>query len=190
MISQSFVGIIKKFSKICKKNKIDFMFTGGIAVSVWGNPRATYDIDGIIGISIAETKKFLDMVVKGGFVYDKKTPIKSIQNLSFITLKYPYKKSKIYVDIFIAKDEYLKESLSRKKEIKFYDTKISIIAPEDLILYKLFSGRNKDIEDIHDILFSQKGKLNIEYMKKWAENLGISYKLKDELKSVYYKTYG
>lgn len=184
MISQFLISIIKKIVKICNKNKIDFMFTGGISVSIWGNPRATYDIDGIIGISLLEAKNFLGILSENRFSYDKKKPIKSIHDLSFITLKYPYRKDKIYVDIFLAKNEYMKESLQRKKEIKFFDIKIPVISPEDLILYKLISGRNKDIEDVHDILFSQKDKLDIKYMKKWAEELGISYKLKDELDSM------
>jgi len=64
--------------------------------------------------------------------------------------------------------------------------KIPVISPEDLILYKLLSRRERDMDDIRDILSLQKRNIDINYMKKWAEELGVKAFLEDDLKTIYF----
>jgi len=187
MISKSIILLIRKILKISQQEKINLMFIGGIAVSVWGNPRATYDIDIVAQIEIEKIEDFLKIFYKNNFGYNKKEPLKSIQNLQFITFTYPRKKSKIFIDFFIVRGNYFQEALKRKQIIKIFDLKIPVISPEDLILYKLLSRRERDMEDIRDILTLQKGKIDIDYLKKWAEKLGVKTFLEDELKTIYFK---
>ena len=49
--------------------------------------------------------------------------------------------------------------------------KISIHAPEDLIVFKKIFDRPKDIGDIKAILMAQKGKLDLDRMKADAKEL-------------------
>lgn len=185
MIDNGLLEIITKILKITQKHNVPLMFMGGIAISVWAEPRATYDIDGIIDADITDMNKWLDEFLKEGFSYDKNTPIKLIQNLPFITLVYLLEEGyEIYVDLFLAKTTYAKEALKRKEELKIRGVTIPIIAPEDLVLYKLLAGRNRDIEDVRQILLAQKDKLDMKYMKKWASKLGVITFLEDELRSM------
>ena len=184
MIQENLLNVLDKILKIASKAHIKVMFMGGIAVSVWGEPRTTYDIDAVIGISSSESDKFLLEASKENFTYDKRNPVQLIQKSAFITLAYPVKNRKTYVDLFLASDEYQKLALSRRKEINLYGRKIPIISVEDLVLYKLLAGRTKDIDDVREILISQKGKLDMKYMKKWANKLGITTFLNDEQNSV------
>lgn len=188
MISKTLLIIIRKILEISQKQKIDMMLMGGIAVSTWGNPRATYDIDVVVQIKSEDIRDMLNAFYKKKFKYDKRKPVRSIQNLQFITFTYSLKKTKIFIDLFLAKGRYFQEALKRKKTIKILNLKIPVIAPEDLILYKLIARRERDMEDVRDILILQGSKIDIDYMKKWAEELGIKPFLEDELKSVFYKT--
>jgi predicted nucleotidyltransferase len=172
MIANILLDVIIKILKMTRKHKVPIMLMGGVAVSVWAEPRATYDIDGVINLDRANLEDFLQDLSKEGFSYDKNNPIKLIQNLPFITLIYPLEEHEIYVDLFLAKSKYAKEALNRKQEVKFSGVTIPIIAPEDAIIYKLLAGRSCDMEDVRQILIAQKGKLDIEYMKKWASQLG------------------
>ncbi|MBU0477804.1 nucleotidyltransferase [bacterium] len=183
MIQKNLLNILDKILKIALKAHVSVMFMGGIAVSVWGEPRTTYDIDAVIGISSSESGKFLLEASKQSFTYDKRNPVKTIQKSAFITLASSVKNRRIYVDLFLASGEYQRTALSRRKEIKLSGRKIPIISAEDLVLYKLLAGRGKDIDDIREILISQKGKLDMKYMKKWANKLGIMTFLNDELDS-------
>ncbi len=184
MIAKTLLTITQKILIISQKENIPIMFTGGMAVSLWANPRATYDVDGVIQISQNSLKEFLAEASRRGFTYDRKKPIKIIHGLSFITLSYPIKKHKIYVDLFLAQSQYFKEALSRRKKVVLSGTKIPIISAEDLILYKLLSARGKDLDDILEIFLSQRGKLDLVYLKKWAKELGITTQLEDELGAV------
>ena len=190
MISKSIILLIRKILKISQQEKINLMFIGGIAVSVWGNPRATYDIDIVAQIDIEKIKDILKIFHKNNFGYDEKKPLKSIQNLQFITLTYPRKKNKIFIDLFIVRGDYFQEALKRKRIVKIFDLKIPVISPEDLILYKLLSRRERDMDDIRDILSLQKRNIDIHYLKKWAEELGVKAFLEDELKTVYFNREG
>ena len=183
MIQDSLLKTLDKILKTVSKEHIPVMFMGGIAVSLWGQPRTTYDIDAVIGISGSEKDKFLLEASKQNFTYDKKNPVKIIQKSAFITLASSVKNRKIYVDLFLASGEYQRVALSRRKEISIFGRTLPVISAEDLILYKLLAGRTKDIDDIREILVSQKSKLDIIYMKKWANKLGIMTFLNDELDS-------
>ena len=184
MIASILLNIIVKILKMTQKYEVPLMFMGGIAISVWAEPRATYDIDGVVDIDITDMEGFLHELSKEGFSYDKNNPIKLIQNLPFITLVYLLEEHEIYVDLFLAKSKYVKESLNRKREMTLSGVTIPIIAPEDSILYKLLAGRSRDMDDVRQILIAQKGKLDMEYMKKWASKLGIITFLNDELSSL------
>ena len=87
-ISNSLVNIIQILVKICRKENIGIALMGGVAISFYGRPRATYDIDGMIYIRKNNIDEFLDALGKEGFKYDKKMPIKTIRNLPFLTLFY------------------------------------------------------------------------------------------------------
>jgi hypothetical protein len=51
-----------------------------------------------------------------------------------------------------------------------------LVSPEDLILLKLLANRPRDIADIGDVFFMQ-GQLDVTYMKKWAQRLGVADRL-------------
>ena len=59
-----------------------------------------------------------------------------------------------------------------------------MIAQEDLILLKLQAGRERDVEDIRNIILENAGSLDFKYLKKWAKELGLEVFLNDELKSL------
>jgi len=184
MISGSLVTVIKKILKIARKENLDIAFMGGMAVSAWGNPRATYDINCLLGVASGEFEKFMAAMKKEGFQCDEKNIMRAIGGLSFVTLVYPGKKQGgIHVDVFLAGQGFATSVLSRKKKIKIWDSEIPLISPEDLILYKLIARREKDLEDVQDVLVAQRNALNICYLRKWAEKLGVAVFLNDELRS-------
>lgn len=178
--------IMSRLMRMSKSKKIPLMFMGGLATSVWAEPRATYDVDGVIALEETNLEQFFNEAVKEGFDFDRNQPVKIIQGFPFITLIYPARKRhKVCVDLFLARSGYAKEALSRLEEITFKGLKISVIAPEDLILYKLISGRSRDIDDVREILLTQKGRLKMKYLKKWAARLGVITQLEDEISSLF-----
>lgn len=177
MTANTFFLTIKKLLKLSKKLKTRIVFSVGIATNIWGRPRLTYDIDGIIKIEDKKIPLFLSVLSKNGFSYDKKNPIKIIHGLPLLTLKY----KEIFIDLFISRNEYQNQIFERMKFIKYQRIKLPTISPEDLVLLKLMSGRTRDLDDVRDIIKFQRN-LNFKYLKKWAKKLNIFSILKMKLK--------
>ena len=181
-ISNALVNIIRILAKICNKENIRIVLMGGIATSFYAMPRATYDIDGMIYIEKNNFDKFFTAIHKAGFKYDKKNPVKFIHNLPFLTLFHI--KNKIYIVLFIAENEFQKIVVERARKIKFQNMMVDIISPEDLILLKSQAGRERDIEDVRNIIYENFKTLDFKYLKEWAKRLKIEIFLNDEIKSL------
>lgn len=182
MIKNILFIVLEKLVKISKMYKVKIVLMGGVATSVFARPRATYDIDAIISLPKEHLKEFLDLLKSNGFKFDTKRPVKSIQGLPFITLYHPVYKT--YVDFFIAQNKFQYEILKRARRIKLDKLILYVISPEDLILMKLQTGREKDLEDVREIILENKSKLDFKYLKKWAKLLKVGIFLKDELRSL------
>lgn len=179
MIQNSLSKVLEKILKIADKLKIKIVIMGGIATSFFTKPRATYDIDGLISLDEKKLDNFLNAFKRFGF---KSYKIKSIEGLPFITLYQP--KSKIYIDLFLAKNDFQREIIRRAKRVKFNKLNLFIISCEDLILTKLKVQREKDLEDVRCMILENKEDLDFDYLYKWAKILKVEVFLKDELKSL------
>jgi len=51
---------------------------------------------------------------------------------------------------------------------QFGDTYVNYVSVEDLIIYKIISGRERDIEDLKTILIKNK-KIDEKYILKWLK---------------------
>ena len=170
--------LIQSLKELClfqDNIRMDYILIGGLAVSIWGEPRATVDIDFLISLKtddfdfLTEKLKQSDRFI---FVHDKPMIFGKISFLR-ATLK---SNPDISVDFLFADDEFKNEALKRKETVRIDDFSINIAAPEDLIILKFLSGRGQDRLDAEKILEIQKEHLDREYMQRWAERLGIEMK--------------
>lgn len=165
--------LLTKISKILEDHKIPYLITGGIAVSLWGRPRATFDID--IVIELKEPKiplliKSLRAISKAGYV-DEDTAREAIRRkgeFNFIDSETGLK-----VDFWIRKDDSVSRiEFKRRISKKIDGQKIYFISPEDLILRKLCwykeTGSTRHLEDAKSILKIQKN-INLKYLRHRAE---------------------
>lgn len=174
-------AVLEKLARISRQSKTRMIIMGGLAVSVFARPRATYDIDGIISLAGKDLRKFLGLLKVNGFKFGP-SPVKYVAGLPFITFYYPPYKT--YVDLFLASTEFQYEVLHRARMVRLGKLSLRLISPEDLILVKLQSGREKDLEDVKEIILTNKSKLDFTYLRKWAGLLGVDVFLSDELKSL------
>ncbi|MEW6215116.1 MAG: nucleotidyl transferase AbiEii/AbiGii toxin family protein [Nitrospirota bacterium] len=153
-------------------NRIEYMLVGGLAVGIWGEPRATVDIDFLVAIGLDDFDTLKHKLIESSrfvFIHDKPMVFGKITFLR-ATLK---SNTDISVDFLFADDEFKSETFKRKETVQIDDISINITTPEDLIILKLLSGREQDRLDAAKILRIQKAHIDDEYMKKWALRLGI-----------------
>lgn len=181
MTKNGLIAVLSKILGIAAHAKTKIVLMGGIAASIIVRPRATYDIDGLVVLDEGKIKSFLALLSRAGFKFEKH-PIRQIAGLPFMTFYYP--PQRIYVDLFLAQSAFQKEAVRRAKKVKVGRLWSYVISPEDLILVKLIAGREKDLQDVREIILEYKETLDFAYLRKWAQGLNLTVFLDDELKSL------
>lgn len=157
--------------------KIEYAVSGGIAVSVWGRPRYTADLDIVVEIASKEkieamTEKLLKKF-KAGYL-DKEAALTAYKDKGEFNLIEP--EYGLKADFFvIGSDEHQKLEIKRAKNKKIGGKLIKFISPEDLIIAKLKwyreSESDRQLEDVIAVL--EAGKLDQKYLHSWIKKLGL-----------------
>lgn len=160
------------------KNKILYLLTGSFAVSYYGIPRATHDIDFVIEVdreNYSNLKKAIDGLDKS-YLIDKdqiEEAIKKSSQFNIIHLD-----SGIKIDFWFAgQNDFNLYKLKRGKNITLFKQKIHLISPEDLILTKLLWCKQirseRHIRDCTGIWKIQGKNLDKKYLELWVKRLMI-----------------
>ena len=176
------VSLLKIVKKRLDEAGIPYMVSGGMAVSFWGFPRTTHDIDIVIEAQEKDKNKIVKLFEKDFYVSQEAVE-EAIRNR--FTFNIINNKSGLKIDFWlIKKDAFGKSEFSRKIKERMFGEDIFIISPEDLILCKLMgfeetkSGRR--LQDAKSIL--QTSKVDMKYIRSWAEKQGTIEILNDLLK--------
>ena len=170
--------LLKSLKELCsflEDQGIEYMLIGGLAVGIWGEPRATVDIDFLVAIGSDDFDTLKHKLIKSSrfvFMHDKPMVFGKITFLR-ATLK---SNTDISVDFLFADDEFKNGALQRKQTVKVKDFSVNISSPEDLILLKLLSGREQDMLDAEKIIKIQKENIDTGYIEEWLQRLGIEFR--------------
>lgn len=158
---------------------IDYCITGGYAVSVWGSPRSTIDIDLITGLKPSQVQLLIKAIAPGKGAYlDEEAIREAISTggeFNYIPADAPLK-----VDFWVITEENKAgtQELRRKRKELFEGQEVFFISPEDLILSKLrwarMSKSTRHAEDIRSVLSASSGNLDLDYLKGEAAAQGLS----------------
>jgi hypothetical protein len=84
----------------------------------------------------------------------------------------PIKMKDVRIDIVFANLPYELEAIEKSIKKEIFGIKASITRPEDLIIQKAISQRDKDWMDIKGVIENQKKDLDWDYIIKHAKELG------------------
>lgn len=173
-----FKKLIVSIAAAFKKNNIPYIILGGQAVLLYGEPRLTKDIDITIGLNIDSVDKIADILKKIDIVpipgdfhqFVKRTMVLPLIN----------KESGIRVDIIFSFSDFERSAIKRANVVKIDNMDVHYVSLEDLIIFKVFSGRPRDREDVRAILIKNK-EMDLKYIKKKLKEL--SFEDRDFLKT-------
>jgi len=133
----------KDFIRCLNSNSVRYLLLGGWAVGIYGNPRATKDIDFLVSADGENLEKLkMALAAFGGPPVDMDAFREKGQ---VIRMGRP----PIQIDIINeAAGIDVDECYPRKKVIKIDDVDVSVISKEDLIMNKTASGRFMDMADV------------------------------------------
>jgi hypothetical protein len=162
-----FVKELKKIVSFLESEKVPYMLFGGIANSIYGNTRQTFDIDIKI---ILETNQKRSDFIQGLSSISKILPKKPIQFIEETNVL-PIEINGIKADFVFANLPYEIEAIKRSVDNNTFGFKLKVCQPEDLIIQKVISIREKDWQDIYVLIKLNKSTLDWEYLIKHCKSL-------------------
>ena len=150
-------------ARLLESADIRYGLYGGLAVAAWGVARETKDAD--LAVVSASAERLVELLVRdgveartafdrvpfGGLVVSRATLFGSGDDsgLNTVDLVEP------------ASARYAGAALERVLRAPLRDAEIFLLAPEDVVIFKLLSTRDKDVEDAASILHALKDDIRI-----------------------------
>ena len=126
-----------------------YCLIGALALSAWGQPRATKDIDLLILLSESSQEELLKALASHGFLKDETwSTHNSMLTGTMVRLQF----GDVPIDIFSPRDAQEEEALNRRRMIEVDGLSLWTISPEDLVLMKLKAGRPYDFGDVATVI--------------------------------------
>jgi hypothetical protein len=157
--------------------RVPFMLTGSFASSLYGNARATQDLDLVISGNREQVRQLVRGLVARGFYVDEESALHAFSRRSqfnAIELATGWK-----IDLIVQKDRpFSVLEFERRIAVDFEGTEVSVATPEDVVLSKLewakLGGSARQLEDVAAILRSGEGTLDQSYLDRWVEQLELA----------------
>lgn len=166
--------ILKDVCQRLDKDGIPYMLTGSMAANFYAVPRMTRDIDVVIEIQKVDTDRLLTAFQKD-FYIDRDSITEAIETQGMFNII--HSQSVFKVDFIIRKDSsYRRTEFQRRRRMKIEGISLWVVAPEDLILSKLFWAKESlselQLGDVRNLFRTLKD-MDWDYLEKWVRSLGL-----------------
>lgn len=166
--------VLKIVTESLNKANIEYMVTGSTAMNYYATPRMTRDIDVVLELQQEDLDKFIDLFSDDFYIYPEavKNAIKLREMFNIIHNKYAIK-----IDFIVRKhDPYRLVEFERRRQINIEGVSVFIASAEDLILSKLWWGKDThsamQIGDVRNLIISVND-LDMQYVNKWIDELNL-----------------
>lgn len=162
---------LKALAEFLSEQEIKYIVLGGIAVSVYGEPRLTADIDVNILLDKKRVGDFLAKAKAYGFYPNSHNLDNFIEKAGVIPMLFKKRDVVGKINFIIAENALECAAIERGKVKEIDSIKLRLISPEDLVIHKITSLRSRDLEDVNSIIIRQKSKLDIGYIRNWLNKI-------------------
>jgi len=149
---------------------IPYMLIGGLAVSAWGEPRATLDADFTVW---TEPDDFERTVLRLGESFQclTRNPAEFTRGTRVLPVR---TQQETRMDIIFGSLPWEKEAIARAQRKELSRRSVAVASVEDLIVMKLFPERGKDADDARRLLIRFRGTLDQGYLEPLLSSLADS----------------
>ena len=175
------IDVVLKVVAVFEKSNIAYLIGGSFASSVHGFPRSTHDADLLAFIS-REQADLIAAELQSEFYADELAimrAVRSKRHFNVIHIGSGFK-----VDVFVAKETEFEKAQFERRELKNIGNdspqEVYVATAEDTILAKLdWYRRGNEVSDqqwrdIKGVIKVQGDRLDMEYLNRWARELGVS----------------
>jgi len=143
---------------------LESMVIGGLAVSVWGEPRVTRDADVKVLLQRESAQQLLDAISKD-YTPLHPDPLNSLRQQAILFVR---DAAGTRLDLLLGETAFDEMAIGRARLVKAPgDVSVRVCSPEDLLIYKLIATRPRDHEDARGIVRRQGDRLDDAYVVEW-----------------------
>ena len=151
-----------RLQTLLESHQCAFCFIGGVAVQHWGEPRLTRDIDLSLLTGFGTEETFVDLLLSA---YQPRIADARAFALTHRVLLLA-SGERIGIDVSLAALPYEELAIHRAIPVELLPQRsLCLCSPEDLVIMKMFAGRETDLRDARSVLVRQVGGLDWNYME-------------------------
>lgn len=175
------VGVMLLVVEAFDRLHIRYFIGGSMASALHGVTRSTIDADIVAEIDLEQAQALAE-ILKGDFYADEEMILDAVLHRSSFNLI--HLKTMFKVDVFVSKERPFDRAQFVRREKQVFsidpDQKAFVATAEDIVLAKLewyhLGGEVSDRQwkDILGVIKIQAGRLDLDYLQKWAAELKVS----------------
>jgi hypothetical protein len=183
MLAHEVVLALKHVWATLESLNVPMAVMGGVALSAWKYPRATQDVDLLIGLEGKDPDFIVQKLAAAKFRAKRQPPVLTLGQLRIVQVLYepPGTFLDLQIDLLLADCEYQRQALSRRTVVNLpdLDIAVAVLSCEDLVLHKVLAGRIVDRADAAKLLRANRTSLDFDYLRQWSGKLNLSKELKE-----------
>lgn len=156
-----------KAARFFQEEGIPYMLVGGLANAVWGEPRATVDVDFTVWVEEARLGEVVGRIARV-FSPLPEDPVAFVQQTRVLPVESEHG---VRVDVIFGLLPFEREALGRSVSVEIAGFSVQVVSPEDLVLMKILSERGQDLEDARAVIRRQRGRLDLDYLRPRVQEL-------------------
>jgi hypothetical protein len=148
-------------AEFLERENVPYMVIGGMANIIWGEPRATLDIDVTVWVPQPQLPSFVSRVRESYTVLVEDA-------LSFVgrTRVLPLEtNSGVRIDMVFGLLPFEEDAIRRARRVPIAGTHVRFCTPEDLLLMKIISDRERDVSDARALVLRRWRELDVDYLE-------------------------
>lgn len=156
---------------------IPYMVVGSFASSTYGEPRSTYDLDLVVDPSREQLDRLLARLDPDHYYVDADVARDALRRRSMFNIIEIETAWKLDLVIRQARPFSIEE-LARRQRISIIGVEVAAATPEDTIIAKLEwaqrGASDRQLDDVAGILRITGATLDLEYIERWVDALGLA----------------
>jgi hypothetical protein len=140
---------------------VDFLVIGGVAVVVLAEPRTTADVDVVVYGGAEAVERVLRAARRARFEFDPTEELESLNTTGTVRVR----AGGFQLDVIAASLPFEDEALRRSQPIEIFGRTLPFPTAEDLLVFKLAAGRDKDMLDASGIARAHLETLDVPYVR-------------------------
>lgn len=165
------IQLINTVSRYLREQDIPHAMVGGMAVAIWGRPRATEDVDLLVDLKESQLEPLQAYLAEHGVRMKVDKAKLALEGGTSFPMYDSW--SVHWVDARPATRPVDHMTLQRATTVELSEERVPIATPEDVVLGKLLSPRAQDLLDARSIVLRKGDELDLEYLDARVHELKI-----------------